>query len=219
MFAILLGAASALAQPPGLTPPVRPAPAPPPPPRRVPPPPPALTPVDPATVPAACHDLALRAGSTNFQLAEASRVSLALCLAQDDTAQVAVCDCDQSVHDLDDAASPAFAILDELATLGEPVWQVAALHAEGELLGQLAQKVLQAVPPAPAGASEDEQNLHDVRAQLVQPLVEPWLERARDRFAQVARLAQQHPELAKNPTAATAIRDSRQRRATAAANR
>ncbi len=218
MFAILLGAASALAQPPGLTPPVRRA-APAPPPKPVPPPPPALTPVDPATVPEACHDLALRAGSSNFQLAEASRVSLALCLADDKTKQVAVCDCDQSVHDLDDAVGPSFAILDELANLGEPAWQIAALHAKGELLEQLAQKVVQAVPAAPAGASEDEQNLHDVRVQLVQPLVQPWLERARDNFTEVDHLAQQHPELAKNPSADTAIRDSRRRLAPAAATR
>jgi hypothetical protein len=119
-----------------------------------------------------------------------------------------VCDCDQSVHDLDDATAPAFALLDDLATNGEPAWHVIALHAEGDLLEQLAQRVVQSVP---AATSDDNAELHTLRLELVQPVVQPWRDRAHDRFVQVDRIAGEHTELASNALVTAAVADSRRR--------
>lgn len=217
VLAMLLVSASALAAPPGATRPVvRPPAATPPmvPQKPLPPPPPpkpALVAIDPDTVPEKCLDLALRAGSPETQLAESARVSLANCIEVEKIKTVAVCDCAQSVQDLDDAVAPAFAILDDLATNGDPSWQVVALHAEADELTVLSQKLLATLPAPSPGAGSDELALHDVRAQMLQPLVQPWQAKVQDKYAAVDRIAKAHPELAKDSVAQTVIADSRRR--------
>jgi len=140
------------------------------------------------------------------------RVSHAIAMAHEQTRTIAVCDCEESVHQLDDAIAPAIALLDEVIGGDDPAGQVVALHGEGELYTELADRVLAAVPAVPPGSSEDATALHALRVQLVQPLIQPWLDRAREKFAEVGRIATLHPQLAKNATADPAIRDSQRRR-------
>jgi len=215
VLAMLFVASSAAAAPPGATPPAVRSPA-----MTVPqapppePPPPALTAIDLDAVPQPCADLAARAGSTNAALAQSSRVSLALCIANQQTKSVAVCDCEQTVKDFDAAVAPAFAILDELAAKGEPTWQVIALHAEADVLDQMVRRVETALPSA---TSPEQQELRDVRMQLLRPLLEPWRARLQNALVQVDRIAKVHPEVAKNQIAAAALADSRRRLAPAVA--
>jgi hypothetical protein len=205
MFSILLTASSALAAPPGVTP-VTVTP-----PSATPPTQPTLTPVNIDEVPAACREIAQRADSATASHARSARVSLAICIAHEQSRAIAVCDCEDSVHQLDEAIAPAIALLDELVGGDDVAWQVVAIHTKGELYTELASRVFAAVPAVPPGSPEEAVSLHDLRVQLVQPLIQPWLERARDLFGEVERIAAQHPELAKNPTADAAVRDSRRR--------
>jgi hypothetical protein len=219
---LMFVSASAVAAPPGATPPITKAPgmtAPsaPPAPVQVPQTPPPLTAIDPDNVPERCLDLALRAGSPEPSLAQSSRVSLALCIASERKRAVVLCDCEQSVKDLDEAVAPAFAILDEIASVGEPQWQVIALHSEADELSLLAQRLLETLPRVPEGTGSDQAALHDVRSQMLQPLVEPWRSKAQEKFAQIDRIAKTHPELAKIATVDAAVRDSRRRLAPAVA--
>jgi hypothetical protein len=138
-------------------------------------------------------------------------VSLAICIAHEQSRAIPVCDCEESVHQLDDAIAPGLALLDELASGDDVAWHVVAIHTEGELYAELASRVLAAVPAVPPGSEDEAVSLHDLRVQLVQPVIQPWLELAHDRFGEVERIASQHPELAKNPTADAAVRDSRRR--------
>jgi hypothetical protein len=215
VLAMLFVASSAAAAPPGATPPVVRAPA-----MTVPqapppePPAPALTAIDPDAVPQPCLDLALRAGSTNAALAQSSRVSLALCIANQTSKSVAVCDCEQTVKDFDEAIAPAFAILDELAAIGEPTWQVIALHAEADVLAGMVRRVEATLP---AATSPEQQELRELRVQMLRPLLEPWRTRSQNAFVQVDRVAKVHPEVGKNQLAASAVADSRRRLAPAVA--
>ena len=215
VLAMLVVASSAAAAPPGATPPVVHSPAMTAPQAPPVPPKPTLMAIDLDAVPAKCKDLGERASSQDFALAESARVSLALCTASDKTTTIAVCDCEQSVKDLDEAVAPAFAILDELANVGEPTWQVIALHAKADVLDQLARRVENALPVLPPDASSEQQELRDVRLQMLRPMIEPWRTRAQNVLAQVVRIAKAHPEVGKNQLADQAVRDSRRRLAPA----
>ena len=175
--------------------------------------------IDASNVPDACKPLADRAASTNAGMAQESRVALALCIAQERTKPIVVCDCEQSLKDLDDAAAPAFELLADLAAHGELPWQLVALHTDGKLLEQLAQRVVDAIPALPPNASEDQTSLHALREQMIEPLVRPAFDQARARFAEVDRRAQAHPQLAQNALVRDAIADSRKQLATREATR
>jgi hypothetical protein len=214
---MLLLSTSAVAAPPGATPPtVRPPAATPPapPPKPVGPP---LTAIDPDSVPQKCLDLALRAGSPEPTLAQTSRLSLATCIANERVQTVAVCDCQQSVQDLNEAIAPAVQILDELASVGEPTYRVLALKAEADRYQILAQKLLATLPQLGPNASADERDLHEMRQTMLRPMIEPWLTRAQNAYVEVDRIAKAHPELDKNAEVRTAIADSRHRMTTAVA--
>ncbi len=208
MFSIVLTASSALAAPPGATPPALMPPSATPPSQ---PPAPTLPPVNVGEVPASCRELAQRANAASASLARAARVSLAICIAHEQTRAIPVCDCEESVHQLDDAIAPAVTLLGEVAGSDDVAWQVVAIHAEGELYSELASRVLAAVPQVPPGSPDDAAALRELRVQLVQPLIQRWLDRARDRFAEVGRIAARHGELAQNATADAAVRDSQRR--------
>jgi hypothetical protein len=217
---IVVASASAAAAPPGETPAAKPPgetdpivkpPGETPPDATPPPDAPLLTTIDVDAVPEQCRTLVQRADSEKLALALSARVSLALCSAAERMRAVALCDCQQSVTDLDAAVAPSFAILDEVQGAGEIVWQVIALHAEGELLAELAARVLATIPPPLPDTSPEAIALHDTRAKMLQPLVQPWLDRSHERFMKVDELGQQHAELAYHQLADAAVKDSRRR--------
>ena len=197
--------ATALAQPPGATPPGA-APT------------PALTPVNAEEVPEACRDLAKMASSPSKYAALSARISLASCLADHAMKPLVLCDCEQSVHEIEEAAAPSLALLDEVFAAGDATTKILARHARGEMLSSFVARMLATVPPPPNGTSEA-LALRDLRLDLVQPLVEPWRAKARSAHEEVDRLAKAHPQLAKNQAIVAAVRTSRDRLAQGVAKR
>jgi hypothetical protein len=167
--------------------------------------------VDVASAPPACRDAGGRVSSRDHNTALASKVSFAICTASSAMASISLVDAEASVRDLDHATGNAFALLDEVASSGDPRWQIVALHAEGDLLGQMTRRMLDTVPPAGAGAPQSAVELHDSRLQLLQAHLDPWRQRARKAFAQVDQLARANPQLAKTQLVGSAVADSRRR--------
>lgn len=215
VLAMLLVSATALAAPPGLTPPVvrGPTAAPPP----APPPGPQLTAIDRASLPDKCVDLASRADSPEPALAQTSRLSLALCIAHERTRPIALCDCKQSIDELDEAIAPAIEILDEVASRGEPLYRILALEAKADQYQVLVNKLVATLPPPRSDANVDERELYDIRQTSLQSLLQPWLSLSHGAYVAIDHLATLHPELAKNREVQSAVRDSRKHLATAVA--
>src|SRR5947207_2891287 len=113
VLAMLFVSATALGAPPSLTPPVTRAPSPGPAPAK--PAGPQLTAIDRDSVPEKCLDLVARASSPEPALAQTSRLSLAVCIAHERTRPIVLCDCQQSIDDLNNAIAPAMQLLDEVA--------------------------------------------------------------------------------------------------------
>jgi hypothetical protein len=196
-------------------PPTPPAGAPQPRSAAVPAPPPApiiqLAPIDPATVPAACQPLAKQAQTPTLALALPARISLASCMAEHVVAPIALCDCGESIVAIDEALVPAIVLLDDVVAKGDPAIQMIADHTEGELYAALSVKLLATLPKLAPDAAEAETNLRDLRKQTLEAQLAPWRESAMTSFQHVVELAKAHPEIARRPAVAAAVRDSEQR--------
>jgi hypothetical protein len=199
--------------PPGATPPIAGEPAP----TATPSPHAAL--VDVANAPASCREAGNRVSSRDHNTALSAKVSFALCTASSAISGLSLVDAEASVNDVDRATANAFALLDEVAASGDPRWQIVALHAQGDLLGQMTRRMLDTVPPAGAGATQSAVALHDTRVQLLQSRVQPWIDRAQHAFSQVDQLARANPQLASNQMVGNAVADSRHKLTTGVATR
>jgi len=160
--------------------------------------------IDVASAPPACRSAGKLVGSRDRNAAAAAKVSLAICVANANLAPLALVDAEASVRDVDGATAASFAMLDDVARSGDPHWQIIALHAEGDLYATIAQRMMATVPAGPSP------ELHATRVSLLQPLVQPWLDKARAAFGEVDRIARSHPEL-RQPAIADAVSDSRRR--------
>jgi hypothetical protein len=169
-----------------------------------------LTKIDLAQVPDPCKELAKAAGSASVNQALSARTSLAVCLADQKTKPLVLCDCEQSVREIEAAIQPSLDMLDEVFALGDAAQQILARTAQGEMLQSLATRMLATVPP-PLNPSDEAVALHDTRVQLLQPLIAPWQQQAQAAFAAVDQLAKKNPQLAKNQAVVAAVRTSRQR--------
>lgn len=184
-------------------------------------PPPAAPPVPelPADIPDACAPNAKLAASPVPSIGLAAKIALASCLADVNLKQLSLVDSELSVRQLDTATKPSVDLYDQVAAAGEPTWQIVALHAEAELLSSLVTRMQATVPVA--GTTDEAIALHDMRVSMLDPLLQPWRERAHQAFGDIARVSKAHPELAKNPVVQSALRESEQRtiatRATGAA--
>jgi hypothetical protein len=175
--------------------------------------------IDVENAPAACRDSGSRISSRDRNTALSSKISFAICTASSAIASLSLVDAEASVNDLDHATANAFALLDEVAASGDPRWQIVALHAEGDLLGQMTRRMLDTVPPPGAGATQSAVALHDSRVQLLQSNLQPWVDRAHQAFAQVDQLARENPQLATNQLVGNAVADSRHKLTTGVATR
>jgi hypothetical protein len=126
-------------------------------------------------------------------------------------APLELCDCGQSILDIDQAAAPALALLDDAIAAGDPAIQAIAQHAKGELYTGFAQRLTAALPAQSQSATPEQLSMYDARKQALDAQLTPWRDAARAAFTQVVELARLHADLARNPAAATAIRDSQQR--------
>ncbi|HEX4416468.1 MAG TPA: hypothetical protein VH165_01155 [Kofleriaceae bacterium] len=175
------------------------------------PPGPQLAPIDAAALPASCKSFARPAQLPSLATALSARISLASCLADQAIAPLALCDCGQSILDIDQAVAPAIALLDNAIAAGDPVIQAIAQHTKGELYVGFATRMVATLPRPSPNATQEELNLRDLREQTLAAQLAPWRDTAKAAFAEVVELAKAHPEIARNPAAATAIRDSQQR--------
>lgn len=160
--------------------------------------------IDVASAPPACRSAGKLVGSRDRNAAAAAKISLAVCVANANLAPLALVDAEASVRDVDGATAASFAMLDDIARSADPHWQIIALHAEGDLYASIAQRMMSTVPAGPSP------QLHDTRVALLQPLVQPWLDKSQAAFAEVDRIAKAHPEL-RQQAIADAVRDSRRR--------
>ncbi|MDB4957484.1 MAG: hypothetical protein JWO36_5053 [Myxococcales bacterium] len=168
----------------------------------------SLPAIDLDSLPDACKTLGQLAGSPSPTVALSSRVSLANCLAEERMRPLSLVDCEMSVRDLNEAATPSLELLDDVIAAAEPSWRIVALHAKGELLSSMSVRMLMTVPRPPAGAGDEAIALRDMRVTMLQSLLQPWLDLAQDAFKQVDRLARAQPELAKNQVVRSAVLDS-----------
>lgn len=214
VLAVLLSSSVALAAPPGETPPPAPgntAPVATPPPV---PSTPELVKVDADQIPESCGAFAKSIDSPSINRALSARISLAGCLADAGLKALVLCDCAQSVQDMDTATELSRVLFDEAISLGDGATQILARHAKGDLLSSLAQRLLATVPP-PRDATPEAIALHDTRLDLLTPLVEPWVTAAQTEYRELDRLARDNPKLEKNPAVAAAVRATRDRLANA----
>lgn len=174
------------------------------------PPAPRLTPIDPASVPAACQSLAKQALAPG-PAALSARISLAVCMADRAMASLALCDCGESILAVDTAAEPVLALLDEVIDAGDPASQVIAEHAEGELHAGFTVRLLATLPPLRPDASPAETTLREMRRQTLDAQLAPWRDAAARSFQRAVELARAHPELADHTAVKAAVRDSQER--------
>jgi hypothetical protein len=169
-----------------------------------------LSPVVVDETPESCRELAKLAGSTSKNAALSARISLATCIADQKTKELVLCDCEQSVLDVNAAIDPSLAMLDEVYMHGDTTLKILARHAQGQLLASFSSRMLATVPP-PATSHPDAIALRDTRLMMLRPLIDPWQVRAQGAFAEVDKLARANPQLAKNTAVVAAVRSSREK--------
>jgi hypothetical protein len=159
-------------------------------------------------LPAACKDLGKLASSVRPAQALSARISLSSCLIEQKMRDLVLCDCEQSVNEINTAAAPSLALLDEVFALGDPANKILARQAQGDLLQSFATRMLATVPP-PMDSSQSAIALRETRLGLLTPLVNPWFVRAQSAYAELDKIARANPQLAKNPAVLMAVRSSR----------
>jgi len=171
---------------------------------------PALTPIDRDKVPEQCLTIAKSADSPSLNQALSARIALANCQLDQALKPIALCDCGESVREVDEAAAPSLAMLDEVYLAGDSVMKILARSAQGEMLTNLATRLLATVPP-PVNDSEAAVKLRELRLDMLQTLLEPWSTRARAAFSEVEQIARANPKLANNAAVVAAVRSARAR--------
>ena len=169
---------------------------------------PTLTHLDPTSVPESCKPLAKEADAPGLNRKLSARISLASCLADHKIKPLVLCDCEQSVNDINAASQLPLTLLDEVYAMGDASMQILARQAKGDLLSSLALRMQSTVPP-PVNATPEAVALRDTRLDLIQPMVEPWQTQARAAYTEVDKLGKANPKLAKNPAVLAAVRSSR----------
>ncbi len=169
-------------------------------------------------LPERCKLLAKRTAVPSVAQQLTARIALATCLADARTASLSLIDGQESVIALEQSSEQAFAILDNVIEVGDAAVKIMALRAKADLYTALAAKMASTVP-APADGSPEAAALRDTRRQIVDGMIQPWRDRGRELHEAIVELGRTHPELAKNPVAQTAIRDSERQLAVPVATR
>lgn len=191
LLGIVLASATAAAAP--ASPPLAPA---------------VLSPVVVDDLPQLCRDFGTLANSPIPGQALSARISLATCMVDQKVKTLTLCDCEQSVNDVDAALAPSMTMLDEVFAAGDAAMKILARQAQADLLDSLARRLLATVPP-PLDPSESAVAMHELRMQMLGPLVNPMFMRARSAYTEVDRLARENPQLAKNQAVLMAVRSCR----------
>lgn len=187
-----------------------------PPPAPAPPPGPSLLKLEPDAIPDQCKPLAKEAEATSINRALSARISLSSCLADHKLKSIVLCDCEQSVQDINTATTLSLSLLDEVYTVGDPAMKILARQAKGDLFLGLAQRMQNAVPP-PVNATPEATELRNTRLDMLAPLLIPWQDAAKASFKEVDIIAKANPQLAKNQAVLAAVRAARTKLETAPA--
>jgi len=158
-------------------------------------------------LPERCKLLAKRTAVASLAQQLSARIALATCLSDARASALPLIDGQESVLALEQASEQAFAILDNVADVGDPAVKIMALRAKADLYTAMASRMAATVPPA-ASATPEAAALRDTRRQIVEGMVQPWRDRGRELHEAIVELGRKHPQLARNPVAQTAIRDS-----------
>ena len=169
---------------------------------------PALTKLDPESIPEQCKSLAKEADATSINRALSARISLSSCLVDHKLKPLVLCDCEQSVQDINAATSLPLTLLDEVYTAGDPSMKILARQAKGDMMLGIVQRMQNTVPP-PVNATPEAQQLRVTRVDMLTPMLVPWQDAARAAFKEVEIIAKANPQLAKNPAVLAAVRAAR----------
>ena len=169
---------------------------------------PTLTHLDPTSVPEKCKPFAKEAEAPSLNRKLSARISLASCLADYKVKPLVLCDCEQSVIDINNAAQLPITLLDEVYMMGDATMQILARQAKGDLISSFVQRIQATVPP-PVNGTPEAIALQQTRLDLLQPMLQPWNDQARAAYTDVDKLAKANPKLAKNPAVVAAVRSSR----------
>jgi hypothetical protein len=156
-----------------------------------------------------CKPMAKRASVPSVPQALSARIALASCIGDARMAPLSLIDGQESVLAIEEAAVPAFAMLDGVIDAGDASLKIMALRAKAELYGFMVVKMMSTVP-APANTTPEAAGLRETRRQIVDGMVVPWRDRTREAHEAIVELGKKHPELARNPVVQTAIRESEQ---------
>ena len=137
-----------------------------------------------------------------------SRISLSSCLVEHKLKPLVLCDCQQSVADIDAATTLPLTLLDEVYTAGDPAMKILARQAKGDLMLGLVQRMQNTVPPA-VNATPEAQELRQTRIDMLTPMLVPWQDAAKAAFKEVDIIAKANPQLAKNQAVVAAVRAAR----------
>jgi hypothetical protein len=169
---------------------------------------PALTKLDPESIPEQCRPLAKEADAPSINRALSARISLASCLADHKLKSLVLCDCQQSVADIDAATQLPLALLDEVYTAGDPAMKILARQAKGDMMLGLVQRMQNTVPPI-GNPTPEAQELRTTRIDMLTPMLVPWQDAAKAAFKEVDIIARANPQLAKNQAVVAAVRSAR----------
>jgi hypothetical protein len=169
--------------------------------------------IDVENAPPECRDAGKLAQSRDRGVVLSAKISFAICTANAALAPLQLVDAEASVNEVDRVTSNSIALLSEVANAGDPKWAIIALHAEGDLLATMTKRMMDTVP------ANQPAELRDMRSQMLQPHLQPWIERAKQAFTEVDRLARANPRLAKSQIVASAVDDSRKRMGTGVATK
>jgi hypothetical protein len=159
-------------------------------------------------LPEACRELGTLADSSSKNQALSARIAVASCIVEQSLRTLFLCDCEQSVLELDTASAQSIALLDEAVQVGDAATKILALQTKGDLLASFATRILATVPP-PIDTHEAAITLRQTRLALIQPHVVPWQSAARSAYQELDRIARANPQLAKNTAVLAAVRASR----------
>lgn len=171
---------------------------------------PTLSTIDPENIPESCASLAKSIDSSSINRALAARISLAGCLVEVALKPLVLCDCAQSVAEIDTVTELPRLLFDEAIAIGDATTQILARRAKGDMLSNLAARMIATVPP-PRDGSPEALALHDSRVDVLTSQLLPWQLAARVEYEELDKTARANPELAKNPAVAAAVRASRDR--------
>jgi hypothetical protein len=175
-----------------------------------------LAPIDLEKTPKECHPIAKQAAAPALAVALAARISLASCLADVALAPLHLLDCEVSKLDVEAAAAPSFALLDEtIAATPDLATQIIAEHAKAELYGNMLARMEATIPPS--DGTDASNALRNIRKGLLEAVLAPWREAKSISHDRVLALVKKDPKLEKNPVVASAARTARQHAQVAAA--